>query len=137
MTARHGINVCAHIILGLPGEDRAMMLETACYLSRLPVSGIKIHLLYVVRGTPLAALYRRGDFRCLGREEYAHLVADVLERLPPDMVVQRLTGDPAPSELVAPAWAKEKRMNLGYIQNVLQERDTWQGRCLQRSTAQG
>jgi uncharacterized protein len=137
MTARHGIHVCAHIILGLPGEDRAMMLETARYLSRLPVSGIKIHLLYVVRGTPLAALYRRGEFRCLGREEYAHIVADVLERLPPDMVVQRLTGDPAPSELVAPAWAREKRMNLRYIQHVLQERDTWQGRCVQRSTAQG
>jgi uncharacterized protein len=137
MAAGYGINVCAHIILGLPGEDRPMMLETARYLSRLPVQGIKIHLLYVVRGTPLATLYHRDEFRCLGREEYAHLVADVLELLPPGMVVQRLTGDPAPSELVAPAWAVEKRVNLAYIQDSLERRNTWQGKRFQRSTAQG
>ncbi len=135
MAADQAINVCAHIILGLPGEDRDMMLETARYLSHLPVQGVKIHLLYVVKGTPLAEFYRKKDFRCLGRDEYANLVADVLELLPPDMVIQRLTGDPIPSELVAPAWAREKQINLRFIQGTLQRRDTWQGRNFQTSIA--
>lgn len=135
MAADQAINVCAHIILGLPGEDRDMMLETARYLARLPVQGVKIHLLYVVKGTPLAELYGKTAFRCLGRDEYADLVVDVLEMLPPDMVIHRLTGDPPSSELIAPAWAGEKQINLGVIQDTLQRRDTWQGRHFQTSTA--
>jgi uncharacterized protein len=135
MAAEQGINICAHIILGLPGEDRDMMLETARYLSRLPVHGIKIHLLYVVKGTRLAELYRKNEFRCLSRDEYANLVVDVLELLPAQMVIQRLTGDPIRSELVAPAWAGEKQMNLRSIQHTLERRDTWQGRRFQKSTA--
>jgi hypothetical protein len=134
MTAEKAINICAHIILGLPGENRDMMLETAQYLSGLPIQGVKIHLLYVVKGTPLEACYRRDDFRCLSRDEYADLVVDVLERLPPEMVVQRLTGDPVPSELVAPAWAGEKQKNLRVIQETLERRDTWQGKRFQKST---
>lgn len=135
MAADQGINVCAHIILGLPGEDREMMLGTARYLSFLPVQGIKIHLLYVVKGTPLAERYHTKDFKCLGRDEYANLVVDVLERLSPGMVIQRLTGDPVSSELVAPAWAIEKQINLRCIQDTLERRDTWQGRLFQTSTA--
>ncbi len=127
-TADHGINICAHVILGLPGEDRDMMLETARYLSRLPVQGVKIHLLYVVEGTRLAELYERDTFRCLSREAYADLVADFLEVLPPDMVIQRLTGDPPRGELIAPTWATEKSRNLALIQSRLEQRDTWQGR---------
>jgi len=136
MAAEQGINVCAHIILGLPGEDRDMMCHTARYLAQLPIQGVKIHLLYVVEGTALAEWYRKGDFRCLGRDEYANVVADVLELLPPGMVIQRLTGDPIPSELVAPEWAQEKQANLKYIQEILERRDTWQGRHFQGSTAQ-
>ena len=136
MAAARGINICAHIILGLPGEDRDMMLETARYLSRLPVQGVKIHLLYVVKGTPLAQLHDRGEFRCLERAEYANLVVDVLELLPPDMVIQRLTGDPPRSELAAPTWALEKQTNLRCIQDALERRRTWQGRLFQGSTAQ-
>ncbi|MBW1922661.1 MAG: TIGR01212 family radical SAM protein [Deltaproteobacteria bacterium] len=124
----HGIQVCAHVILGLPGETREMMRRTARYLAALPVQGVKIHLLYVVRDTPLAHMYRRGEFRCLEREEYADLVADFLERLPPRLVIQRLTGDPGPGELLAPAWALDKGANLEAIRRRLAERDTWQGR---------
>lgn len=123
-----GLNVCAHIILGLPGEDRKMMLETARFLSRLPVHGVKIHLLYVVKGTELARLYEDGDFSCLEREEYVEMVVDFLELLPPEMVVQRLTGDPVRSELVAPLWANEKSKNLGLIREALERRNTRQGR---------
>jgi len=135
MTADQGINICVHIILGLPGEDRSMMLETARYLSHLPIQGIKIHLLYVVEGTPLAEYYRGKDFNCLTRHEYVELVVDVIELLPANMVIQRLTGDPLSSELVAPEWAREKQVNLRCIQNAFQRRDTWQGRQFQTSIA--
>ena len=123
-----GLNICAHIILGLPGENRPMMLETARYLSSLPLQAVKIHLLYVVKQTPLADLYDKGKFRSLEQEEYVDLVVDFLELLSPDMVIQRLTGDPVESELVAPVWAKEKSKNLRLIQEALERRDTWQGR---------
>lgn len=126
--SRFQLNVCAHVILGLPGEDRGMMHETARYLGRIRVSGVKIHLLYVVKGTPLANLYEKGEFRCLEREEYADLVVDFLERLPSEMVVQRLTGDPLGAELIAPQWAKEKGANLHLIRKRMEERETWQGK---------
>ena len=135
MTNECGLSICAHIILGLPGEDRKMMLQTARFISNLPVHGVKIHLLYVVEGTRLAELYRKGEFRCLEREEYVDLVVDFLELLPDNMVIQRLTGDPVISELVAPSWAKEKSKNLNLIQKTLERRDTWQGRLCQKSTA--
>ena len=130
MAYQYGLNVCTHVILGLPGETRAMTLETARYLSSLPVSGVKIHLLYVVKGTRLADLYRKGAYTCLSREEYVDLVVDFLELLPPDLVIQRLTGDPVPSELVAPGWAMEKFRNLALIKKRLEERETWQGKKL-------
>jgi radical SAM protein (TIGR01212 family) len=105
-----------------------MMLETARFLSRLPIQGVKIHVLYIVKGTPLAELYKKGEIRCLKREEYVDLVVDFLELLPSDMVVQRLTGDPVKSELIAPHWTKEKTRNLNMIRETLKERNTWQGR---------
>jgi radical SAM superfamily enzyme len=112
-----------------------MMLQTARFLANLPVHGIKIHLLYVVKGTPLSALYEKGELSCLEQEEYVALVVDFLELLPPDMVVQRLTGDPVKSELAAPSWAVEKSENLRLINESLERRDTWQGRLYRNSTA--
>ncbi len=135
MAKEEGLNVCAHVILGLPGEDRSMMLGTARYLSRLPVDGIKIHLLYVVRGSALADLYERGVFSCLGRQEYAELVTDFLEILPSRMVIHRLTGDPVRSELLAPRWATEKQLNLETIRKTLERRNAWQGKRHEKSTA--
>jgi radical SAM protein (TIGR01212 family) len=135
MADEYSINICAHVILGLPGEDREMMLQTARFLSNLPIRGVKIHLLYVVKGTPLSELYQKGEFRCLDRDEYANLVVDFLELLPPDMVIQRLTGDPMSSELVAPSWAKEKQINLKFIHDILERRETWQGRHYRKSAA--
>jgi len=129
----HGLKVCAHIILGLPGEDRHMMLETAHHLRALPLHGVKIHLLYVVRGTVLAGWFEKGLFRCLEREEYANLAVDFLERLPQAMVIHRLTGDPVRSELVAPKWSLEKSRNLMTIEAAFERRDTYQGRCLNAS----
>jgi hypothetical protein len=132
MAKDFGLNVCAHIILGLPGETRDMMLQTAHFLGALPVDGVKIHLLYIVEETPLAGLYEKGGYRCLERDEYIEMVVDVLELLPPDMVIQRLTGDPIGVELLAPLWAKNKSENLRRIRRRLEERETWQGRLYYR-----
>jgi hypothetical protein len=128
-----GLNICAHIILGLPGETKQMMRETAIFLSGLPIAGVKIHLLYVVKGTPLAAQYHEGKYRCLERDEYVDLVGDFLELLPPSVVIHRLTGDPIRSELVAPLWAMDKSENLKRIRERLEERGTWQGRLYEKS----
>jgi radical SAM protein (TIGR01212 family) len=143
MADKQGLNVCAHIILGLPGENRDMMLETAHFLSVLPIKGVKIHLLYVVKGTQLASLYQKKkpfsseekNFQCLERDVYIERVVDVLERLRPDIIIHRLTGDPVGEELVAPLWAKQKTENLNLIRKRLTERDTWQGKKYQTSTA--
>ena len=128
MAAEAGLNVCAHVILGLPGENRGMMLETASHLAALPLQGLKVHALYVVKGTSLSAMYETGHYRCLTREEYVDLAVDFLERIPARMVVQRLTGDPFHSELQAPAWVKDKATNLKLIRERLKARETWQGK---------
>jgi radical SAM protein (TIGR01212 family) len=135
MAADRGLNVCAHVILGLPGETGAMMIETARHLASLPLKGVKIHALYVVRGTQLSAMYERGQYRCLTREEYVESVVDFIELIPPHVVIQRLTGDPVHSELHAPEWVKDKRINLNLIHDRLKERNTWQGKECQASTA--
>jgi radical SAM protein (TIGR01212 family) len=127
-TRRRGLDICAHIILGLPGEGKTDMLSTARTLAKLDIQGIKIHLLYVIQGTPLADLYRRGDYRCLSREEYVDILCDFLVLLPPQMVIHRLTGDPHPHELLAPKWALEKQTTLKAIRDNLQSRDLWQGK---------
>jgi hypothetical protein len=127
-TAGRGILICAHIILGLPGEDAEQMNATADFVARLPIDGVKLHLLYVVRDTPMESLYRSNAYRCLTQEEYVELVCDLLEKLPPRMVIQRLTGDPHRDELVAPQWALAKAETLHLIQQRLAFRDTHQGR---------
>jgi len=126
-TLNRGIKICAHVILGLPGETRRDILQTARTISDLGIDGVKLHLLYVVKGTPLEALYRQGDYRCLEQKAYIDLVCDFLERIPPEMVIQRLTGDPHPEELVAPQWSREKTETIRKINETLERRDSWQG----------
>jgi radical SAM protein (TIGR01212 family) len=129
-TAGRGIRICTHIILGLPGETPDHMRATADFIARLPIDGVKLHLLYVVKETPMEALYRSGKYRCLEQAEYADLVCDILERLPEHVVIQRLTGDPHRNELVAPQWALEKSRTLYLIQQRMMLRDTHQGKAL-------
>jgi radical SAM protein (TIGR01212 family) len=126
-TLNRGIKICVHVILGLPGETRSDILHTARTISDLGIDGVKLHLLYVVKGTPLEALYRQGDYRCLEQQAYIDLVCDFLERIPPEMVIQRLTGDPHPEELVAPQWSLKKAETLRRINETLEKRNSWQG----------
>jgi hypothetical protein len=127
LTRRRGIRICAHVILGLPGETRADMLYTAGRLADAGIDGLKLHLLYVIKGTPMEALWRSGEYRCLEQQEYVDLVCDVLERIPAAVVIQRLTGDPHPEELAAPAWCRNKAATLASIEAELERRDSRQG----------
>ncbi|MEZ4528672.1 MAG: TIGR01212 family radical SAM protein [Desulfobacterales bacterium] len=128
MTRNRGIRICAHVILGLPGETREQMMQTAGTVARLGIDGIKIHLLYVVKGTKLDEMYQNGLYRPLEQAEYADLVCEFLEYLPPDMVIQRLTGDPHPEELAAPEWSLDKKGNLRMIAETMEKLDSWQGK---------
>jgi radical SAM protein (TIGR01212 family) len=122
-----GIKICAHVILGLPNESKADMLGTAKAIADLGLDGIKLHLLYVVKGTPLETCYRKGKYTCLEQDEYVDLVCDFIERIPSDIIIQRLTGDPHPHELVAPQWALNKSETLAKIQFILAKRRSVQG----------
>ena len=127
-TRNRGIQICAHVILGLPGETAAHVRDTARFISRLGIQGVKLHLLYVVKGTRLETLYRQGSYRCLEQTAYVEWVCDFLERIPDTVVVQRLTGDPHPHELLAPQWSLNKNETLSLIHAELERRDTRQGR---------
>ncbi len=124
---KRGLRVCAHVILGLPGETRAEMLETPRILNDLGVEGVKLHLLHVMRGTGLAELHARGEVPLLSRDDYVGLVCDFLERLDPRIVVQRLTGDGGRDHLVAPLWSLAKFVVLNAIDGELERRGTRQG----------
>ncbi len=128
MAAGRGLNLCVHVILGLPGETPEMMLETADYVARLPIQGVKIHSLLVLRGTLLYDDYRAGHFTLMSRERYAELVARFLERLPPEVVVQRLTAEGYRDVFVAPAWARNKLQVLQQIFDAFAARNSWQGK---------
>jgi uncharacterized protein len=125
--AAHGLEVVAHVILGLPQEGPREMAATADYLSSLPLQGVKIHLLYVVRDSALAKLHGAGEYLCLTQDQYVELVVDFIERLPPHLVVHRLTGDPHPAELVAPAWSLNKSEVLADIRKEFAYRGSRQG----------
>ena len=103
-----GLDIVVHIILGLPGETKEMMLETARLVTGLPVQGVKIHMLHVVRGTPLETMFEQGQVTLMSLEEYVPLVGDVIEILPPHMVIHRITGEASRQDLVAPDWVLGK-----------------------------
>lgn len=122
------IEVIVHTILGLPGEDRERILSTMEYLNHQDVQGIKLQLLYVLRGTDLAADYEEGKFDVLSRDEYLDLLMECLEHLRPSMVIHRLTGDGPAALLVAPVWASRKREILNLLHHRMKERGSYQGK---------
>ena len=122
------IPVIAHIILGLPGETREMMLQTVAHVAALPVSGVKLQLLHILKGTKLASEYEANPFPLFELEEYCDFVIDCLEILPPNMVIHRLTGDGPRKLLIAPLWSTDKKRVLNTIAKRMKERYTWQGK---------
>lgn len=122
------IRICVHIILGLPGEDDARMMQTVRDVASLRPDEVKLHLLHVLDGTPMAKLYQRGDYVPLTQEHYVRLVADALELLPPETVISRLTGDGMGDALLAPDWSRRKTAVINDVDKLLFARDTWQGK---------
>ena len=123
-----GINICVHIIIGLPGESDDDVLSTARTLASLPISGIKIHSMLALEGTALGEMYKKGKVKMVTKEKYVSLVCDVLEILPPQMVIQRLTADGYRDIFLAPDWAKNKLDVLNSINKELERRDSYQGK---------
>lgn len=123
----HKIRVCVHIINGLPRENSEMMLQTTRVLGRLRPDGVKIHSLHVLRGTRLFELYERGEYTPLTRGEYIDVTARQLELLPPETVIERVTGDGDKTLLAAPLWSADKIAVLGGLDKRLADMNTWQG----------
>lgn len=124
---QRGLQVCVHVILGLPGEDHKAMLETADEMARLQVDGIKIHLMHILKGTRLGDLFEQGKVEVLGQDDYVSLAVDFIERLHPDTLVHRLTGDGPRDSLLAPLWSLNKWEVLNAIDDMLEQRNSFQG----------
>lgn len=123
------INLCVHLIFGLPKETDRQIRQTAEILSALNVDGVKLHNLHVLRNTPLEVMYQNSQFVPIDLEEYSHKVALFLENLSPKITVHRLSAVASRwDELVAPQWTKEKMRSTQYIEDYLSSKDTWQGR---------
>lgn len=128
--AARGIAVCGHLMAGLPGEDEKDFLQSLDWALSLPLRGLKLHNVYVPRGTGLARLYAAGAYHPLWRDEYVDMLCMALPRIPSGIVLHRLQSDPAPGELLAPAWASDKRGVLGDLRRALEARDLWQGKAV-------
>ncbi|MDE6220721.1 MAG: TIGR01212 family radical SAM protein [Lachnospiraceae bacterium] len=126
-----GIPIIAHIIIGLPGEDRSMMLETCHFLASKGISGIKLQLLHVLKNTDLVELYNKKTFEILDMMEYIDIIISCLEVLPPDMVIHRVTGDGPKTLLLAPLWSLDKRRVLNTLHQEMRRRNTWQSKACQ------
>lgn len=128
--ANLNISIIVHVILGLPYETADDMLETISYISKLPINGIKLQLLHVLKNTDLASLYNDNDFHILTLEEYTDIVIRSIEIVPKLMVIHRITGDGPKSLLIEPLWSTNKKHVLNTINKEFKSRDTWQGRLL-------
>ena len=110
-----------------------MMLESVKYLSRLPIAGIKLHLLHILKGTALAAMYEKEPFPLFELEEYCDFIVDCIELLPPKLVIHRMTGDGPRALLIAPLWSTDKKRVLNTINRRFRERNTYQGRLFDKN----
>ena len=116
------------MILSLPGESHADMLATAREIARLKLDAVKIHNLYAVKNTPLADQVARGEVTLMSRDDYIHILIDFLELLPPQMIVERISGDAPPDYFIGPTWCLDKPGVLRALNQEMQRRDSWQGK---------
>ena len=128
---KRNINVVVHIINGLPFETKEMMLNTIKYLNKLDIQGIKIHMLFILKDTPILNLYNTTNFHILSKEEYIDIVIDQLELLRPEIVIHRITGDPIKELLIEPTWLLKKFSVLDDIDKEMVKRDSYQGKRIQ------
>lgn len=128
MAAEHGVPVCVHLMADLPGESPDDFLATVRWAAALPIQGVKLHNLYAPSGTALAEEWKAGGWRPMEQESYVELAAQALLFLPSSVVIHRLSADPAPGELLAPAWAMDKGITIKQIDTLLAYNDWWQGK---------
>ena len=121
------INVVVHVINGLPGETKEDMVETVKYLNKLDIQGIKIHMLSILKDTPLEKYYEENKFHILTKEEYIDIVISQLEEIREDIVIHRITGDPKLEDLIEPKWLVKKFCVLNDIDKEMVRRDVYQG----------
>ena len=126
------VEICVHLIFGLPGETRTMMLESVRKTAELHPEQVKIHLLHVIAGTKLAEIYKNGGYTPMERQDYIDTVCDALTLLPEDTVIGRLTGDGMADSLLAPEWSRKKVSILNDIDRKMYENDLWQGKMFQK-----
>lgn len=122
-----GIKVCVHMVLGLEGESREMMLESAKRLAKLNIDGIKLHMLTILEDSPIAKMYNNKPFKLLDMQQYCELVCDFLEILPPDTTIHRLAGSGYSKTLIAPKWVNNKFETLNLIDEIFEQRKSKQG----------
>ena len=128
---KRNINVVVHIINGLPFETKEMMFDTIKYLNKLDIQGIKIHMLFILKDTPILNLYNTTNFHILSKEEYIDVVINQLELLRPEIVIHRITGDPIKELLIEPTWLLKKFSVLDDIDKEMVKRDSYQGKRIQ------
>ena len=124
---QRNIKVVVHIINGLPNETKKDMIKTAKYLNNLNIDGIKIHMLHIIKNTPLATMYEKTPFHILTKEEYIDIVINQLEVLNEKVVIHRITGDPKVDNLIEPQWLIKKFCLLNDIDKEMVKRNTYQG----------
>lgn len=127
------IPIIVHVILGLPGESREQMITTVEYLNTFPIFGVKLQLLHVLKDTDLATDYKNREFDVLTLDEYTDIVIDCLERLTPDMVIHRVTGDGPKNILIAPEWSYDKKRVMNTLLKKMEKKDSWQGKQYEHS----
>ena len=125
------IGICVHLIFGLPGEDRSMMMESVRRVAELRPQQVKLHLLHVLKHTEMERQWKQGNYQPMERHDYIETVAEALELLPPDTVICRLTGDGKADDLLAPLWSMKKTTVINDLDKLLYARNTWQGKRYQ------
>lgn len=122
-----GVTVIVHIINGLPTDTKTDMINTVKFLNKLPIDGIKIHMLHVIKNSPLGKLYQDNPFSLLSLEEYVNIVVEQLRLLPPNVVIHRITGDADKNELLAPEWTLKKFIVMNEIDKLMRKENYYQG----------
>ena len=131
-----GFSICAHLILGLPDEDHTDMMATAREMARLELDAIKFHNLYAVKDTVLADQVAAGEVTLMERDDYVRTLVDMIEVMPPSMVIERVSGEAPESYFIGPSWCLDKANVLAAIQNEFERRDTWQGRMYEQGSCE-
>lgn len=130
-----GFEICAHVMLGLPGEDKKDMLDSAREIAEQGLDSVKIHNLYCVKKTPLEQQVLSGEVELMSRDDYIDVLIDFLELLPPEMIVERISGEAPPDYFVGPSWCLDKPGVLKALQHEMEARDSWQGKRFIRNDA--